>query len=408
MFAAFSSSAEEQKAMSNAAKKLTAGTIAHGNAGEASIFLALADRKLAQDGMLAMVMPLTLLTGSSWQKCRTRLAEAYENLILVTVAGSDSKSMSFSADTGMAECLVVGRRNGKRQSRANFVVLEKSPEHPAYSAVIARKVLQLIKDNAIRRLEGSPVGGTHITVGDELVGQAIEAPLPKSGSWKLARILDLSLAQSAFQLADKHQVWLPSQHSPVRIPIATVSLIGKIGPIHRDVNGTNPDGSIRGPFEIRALRKQSVPTFPALWAHNADRERTMMFEGDREGIPRQVGSAELQAIINEKATQVFETASHCHSNLDFQFNAQSTSIQFTKRKNHRRNSLDYYSTDHSRTRKDIGYVGKYVTWYVNVLVALLKTASCSRTAHKNHTCHSANPRRHRPLRRPTSTRRANL
>ena len=332
MFAAFGSSAEEQKAMSAAARKLTKGTIAHGNAGEASIFLALADRKLAEDGMLAMVMPLTLLTGSSWQKCRTRLAEAYENLILVTIAGSDSKSMSFSADTGMAECLVVGKRNGKRQSRATFIVLEKSPEHPAYSAMIARQVIRSIEEKAIRRLEGTPVGGTHITVGDELVGQAIEAPLPKSGSWKLARIIDLSLAQCAFQLADEHQVWLPAQHSPVRIPITNVRQIGRIGPIHRDVNGRNPDGSIRGPFDIRVLRKGTVPTFPALWAHDADRERTMMFEGDREAIPRQVRSADLQSIINEKAKQVFETASHCHSNLDFQFNAQSTSIQFTNRK----------------------------------------------------------------------------
>jgi len=68
MFAAFGASAAEQKAMANTAKKLTAGTVAHGNAGEASIFLALADRKLAKDGMLALVMPLTLLTGASWQK----------------------------------------------------------------------------------------------------------------------------------------------------------------------------------------------------------------------------------------------------------------------------------------------------------------------------------------------------
>ena len=332
MFAAFGSSAEEQKAMSNAAKKLTTGTISHGNAGEASTFLALADRKLARDGMLAMVMPLTLLSGSSWEKCRMRLAESYENLILITIAGGDSNSMSFSADTGMAECLVIGKRNGKRQTRATFVVLEDSPQHPAYSIKIAQHIRQLIEDNAIRRLEDSPSGGTHIVLGSELVGQAMDAPLPKSGSWKIARIVDFSLAQCAYQLAKNHQVWLPTQQSPVNIRIATVSHIGQIGPIHRDVNGTNPDGSIRGPFEIRALRKDSVPTFPALWAHDANRERTMMFESDREGIPRLAASAELQAIINEKAMQVFETASHCHSNLDFQFNAQSTSIQFTKRK----------------------------------------------------------------------------
>ena len=332
MFAAFDSSAEEQKAMANAAKKLTAGTIAHGNAGEASIFLALADRKLAEDGMLAMVMPLTLLTGSSWQKCRTRLAESYENLIVVSIAGSDSKSMSFSADTGMADCLVVGRHNGKRQSRATFVVLEESPDHPAYSAVIARQVLQLVNDNAVRRLEGGPVGGTHITVGDDLVGQAIDAPLPSSGGWKLARIADLSLAQSAYHLADNSSIWLPTQNKAIATAIATVGQIGDIGPIHRDVSGTNPDGSLRGPFEIRQLRPDGVPTYPVLWAHDAKRERTMMFEADREGVPRGSKSATEQDIIDEKTARVFQTASHCHSNLDFQFNAQSTSMQFTSRK----------------------------------------------------------------------------
>ena len=119
-FAAFGSSAEEQKAMSNAARKLTTGTIAHGNAGEASVFLALADRKLAKNGMLAMVMPLTLLTGSSWEKCRIRLTESYEDLILISIAGSDSKSMSFSADTGMAECLVIGKRNGQKAIASDF------------------------------------------------------------------------------------------------------------------------------------------------------------------------------------------------------------------------------------------------------------------------------------------------
>lgn len=332
MFAAFGSSAEEQKAMSNASKKLTAGTIAHGNAGEASIFLALADRKLAEDGMLAMVMPLTLLTGSSWEKCRIRLAESYENLILVSIAGSDSKSMSFSADTGMAECLVVGRRNGKRQSRATFVVLEKSPEHPAYSAVIARQVVRLTNDGGIRRLEGIPVGGTYITVGGDLIGQAIDVPLPTTGSWKVARIVDLSLAQSAFHLADNCHVWLPTQASPASLPMATVRQIGEIGPIHRDITGTNPDGSIRGPFEVRQLRPDGVPTYPVLWAHDAKRERAMMFEADREGVPRHATSATEQAMIDEKAARVFQTASHCHSNLDFQFNAQSTSMQFTSRK----------------------------------------------------------------------------
>ena len=334
MFAAFGSSAEEQKAMSNAAKKLTSGTIAHGNAGEASVFLALADRKLVKDGMLAMVMPLSLLTGTSWQKCRSRLAESYDRLILISIAGNDSKSMSFSADTGMAECLVIGKRNGKRQSRATFIVLNRSPEYPAYAATIAQQIRQLIKDNTIRALEDSPVGGTNITIGGELVGQVIDVPLPRSGSWKLARIADLSLAQTAYQLADKKHVWLPMQHARCALQIQMIPLqqIGQVGPIDRDINGKNSDGTIRGPFEVRELRANHVPTYPILWGHHSERENTLMFEADREGIPLHVSSKAERAIVEDKMEAVFATASHCHFNRDFQFNSQPTSMQFTSRK----------------------------------------------------------------------------
>jgi hypothetical protein len=65
MFVAFSSTEEEQRLMGAATRRLTAGTSAHGNAGEASIFLVLADRKLKQGGRLALVMPLSLMSGEA-------------------------------------------------------------------------------------------------------------------------------------------------------------------------------------------------------------------------------------------------------------------------------------------------------------------------------------------------------
>ncbi len=333
-FAAFGSSAAEQKAMAQAAKKLTNGTIAHGNAGEASVFLALADRKLAKDGMLAMVMPVTLLTGSSWEKCRVRLAESYENLILISIAGRGSEPLSFSADTGMGECLVIGKRNGKRQSRATFVVLNESPTVPIYSFEVAEQIRQLIRDKALRQLEDGPSGGSAIYFGGDIVAQAIDAPLPNSGSWKLARIADFSLAQSAYQLSGLKKIWLPTQHSSdsVNVQMTTVADIGKTGPYHLDVSKRYSNGIIRGPFEVRSLQANVVPTYPILWAHDADRERTMLFEADREGIPFRADSRTDQSVVENKVAQVFQTASHCHSNLDFRFNSQSTAMQFTERK----------------------------------------------------------------------------
>ena len=334
VFAAFGSSAEEQKAMADAARKLTKGTVAHGNAGEASTFLALAHNKLTFGGMLALVMPLTLLTGASWERARQLLANNYHGLILISIAGVSRGVVSFSADTGMGECLVIGQRNGMRQKRAVFVVLNERPAHPYYGLAVAQQIRQLMRDNTLRQLEDEPSGASAIYFGEKIVGQAIDAPLPSGGSWKLARIVDLSLAQSAWQLAGKSRLWLPTQlrQDYLNVYMTSVSQIGKIGPIGRDINGKNPDGSIRGPFELRELQGDAIPTYPVLWSHKADRERTLAFEADCEGIPYRVPKKEEQEVIATKTETVFLTATHCHHNVDFRFNSQSTAMQFTKRK----------------------------------------------------------------------------
>ncbi len=331
-FAAFGATATEQKAMAKAAKELTKNTVAHGSAGEASTFLALADRKLKIDGMLAMVMPLTLLTGSSWEKCRNQLRGAYDGLILISISGRDNL-VSFSADTGMGDCLVIGQRSGRRQFRATFVVLNEAPSYSIYSLNVSQQIRQMIRDKTLRRLEDGPSGGSAIYFGNEIVGQAISAILPNSGGWKLARIADLSIAQCAYQLASMERIWLPTQQSEdtLDLPMAQVSEIGSIGPYHLQVSKTQRDGQ-RRPFNLRPLQGDEVPTYPVLSAHDADRERTMVFEADHDGIPYQASSKKEQRRVDKEVANVFSTASHCHSSLDFRFNSQSTAMQFTSRK----------------------------------------------------------------------------
>jgi hypothetical protein len=288
MFAAFGSSAEEQRAMARATERLTRGTSAHGNAGEASIFLVLGDRKLKEGGKLALVMPLSLMAGDSWERSRALLASSYSDLVLISISGARSEEMSFSADTGMGECIVVGRKSRASSKRATFVVLRERPAYPLLGASAAKQIQSLIAAKNLRRLEDGPVGGSLLYFGDELIGQAMDAPLPSEGGWNLARIADLTLAQVAYQAINEGRVWLPSMNksNAVSLPITTVEDIGEVGPIHRDINGTNPDGSIRGPFDTPSITPGSVPTYPVLWAHEADRERTMQFDADCEGVPR--------------------------------------------------------------------------------------------------------------------------
>ena len=332
MFAAFNSSDEEQRLMGAATKRLTKGTSYHGNAGEASIFLALADRKLKLGGVLALVMPLTLISGDAWKKSRALLAKHYSNLVIISIVGTTGADLSFSADTNMGECLIIGSKSETASTRATFIILNKRPQFPLLGVIAAEQIRRAIEGKNLRRLEDGPVNGTFLRVGDEVIGQALDAPLPVSGGWNVSRIADLSLAQTAYQLTKK-SIWLPTMNKSeiVDMPMTTVATIGEIGPYHLDIKGNTRTGDIRGPFDIFPIEPNTVPTYPVLWSHDAKRERTMLFEADSEGFPRQGSTPEEQAIVDRKVEDIWDTASYCHFNHDFRFNSQSTGMQFTPR-----------------------------------------------------------------------------
>ena len=331
MFAAFSSSSDDQALMGKAVAKLAKDTTWHGNAGEASIFLTLAHRKLRLGGMLGLVMPLSLMTGDTWEQSRALIAKHYSDLILVSISGGKGAELSFSADTDMGECLVVGRKSGIASNRATFVVLNRRPSFPMLGLSTARQIHDVIRKQQLARLEDGPFGGTQIRFGDEVIGQAVDAPLPGADVWSLARVADISLAQTAHQLSQHGLVWLPGSKRDDAMPVAitSVSEICTIGPYHMDINFRPSGGGVRGPFDIHPSPPDSAPTYPVLWAHDAEAQRSMMFEADSEGIPRHSAKASEQAMIESKVAAVWQSASHCHFNRDFRFNSQSTGMQFT-------------------------------------------------------------------------------
>ncbi|MFH1383029.1 MAG: hypothetical protein ABIH70_09105, partial [Chloroflexota bacterium] len=315
MFAAFGSKEEEQREMAKAAQRLLHGTSAHGNAGEASAFLVLADRKLKGGGTLAIVMPLSLMAGESWEESRQMLRKSYDDLILISIAGAKDHDMSFSADTGMGECLVIGRKTGKKNGRATFVVLNERPSSTMTGSITAVQIRRL-QAGSLRKLEDGPMGGSLFHFGDDVIGYAMDAPLPEKGPWNLARIKDGALAQVAYQMTDHGSIWLPgiAKKNAVPVSISMVSGIGKVGPYHMDINGNTPNGGIRGPFKVEALKTKAAPTYPVLWTHDAGRERCMEFEADSEGILRQGKDSVEDKFAQEKASMIWATASHCHFN----------------------------------------------------------------------------------------------
>ena len=330
-FAAFSADAESQRALSERSKQLAKDTPANGYAGMASYFLTLADRKLRDGGVLAMVLPLVVLSGMSWEKVRQLLREQYTDITVATIAGAKSRDKAFSADTGLGECLLVARKSAKKsQRRVRFLTLRERPRSELDGLEIARAVNAATN---LRRLEDGPFGGIPLQVGEDEIGQLLEYAIPNSGPWQLAGILDFALAQATYQLT-LGQYWLPRMEEPLPFPMTTLSQLAEIGPVHRLINGKKRTGEPLGPFDIKMPAVNPVPTYPAIWAHDVkDKERfferNIEMEADSEAIVRRSDNSAAQAQIDEKAAIIWATATKAHAVTDFQYNSQSLGASST-------------------------------------------------------------------------------
>ena len=367
-FAAFETSRATQRKMQSAlVRKRGKNPIGNGNAGLAADFLDLVVRKSREDGVIALVLPLSALSGTAWERARQEIRREFTDIIVVTIAASGSFQRSFSADTGMAESLLIARRGEPADApRAVFAILDSQPDSAIASELVANEITDAIRSGDIRRLEDVTQGGTSVKVGDTSAGQLIDCPLPDSGPWTMAGIDDVSLAQSAYHLA-RGRIALPHSQQeewPV-IAIENVGSLADRGPYHADINQDTTTGSPRGPFDIISPPTVSVPTYPVIWAHNAKVERNLIIEPDSEGqiktvspkyashiesqIRRQHGYVgesfdermkdliadrvlEAEKDLHQNALRIWATATRAHYNRDLQFNSQSLVVSMTERK----------------------------------------------------------------------------
>ena len=291
-------------------------TCYHGNAGIASAFAALAHKKIKPGGVLALVLPLSVASGLAWQGLREMIDREYTDMEVLSIA-ANGRDMSFSSDTGMAECLVVAHKlkpGETPKTLARFTSLSHRPQGFIHASSLAGR---LMDGSRVRSLEDGPYGGTPLTVGEESAGETITAPRGQKGeSWGAVRLSDYSLAQTAYALSQS-KLWLPGSASSVDLKTALLGDIGKLGAYHLDIIGPYP----RGPFDQAS--PSPTATHPALWNHNAKKETRMVCVPDSQLRVRQG--------MEEKAAAIWATASRAHLNLDFTFGSQALAIAYTDR-----------------------------------------------------------------------------
>ena len=314
-FAGFRTKEEEQAKMSIRLREIRNELLSpagHGNAGLASNFIDLAHAKLRPGGILALVLPASFAQGHAWENARALIQKDYTDILIVGIATDGSTDRAFSADTGMAEVLLVATRKKVKDDGNSDIVsanLWCRPTTQLEALVTARMIeekrLEMGTDAEKIRFAGSHEAGSVF----------------RSKGWNGVGIREPLLAVFMNSLAEGNLL-LPRIVSAVSLPVCELGNLGRRGFLHRDINGRTSDGEARGPLDIEALTRS--PEYPVLWKHNASRERQLIVAPDRQGRSR--------AGCRKKAAEFWrDGASRLHFNLDFRLNSQPLAACLTEK-----------------------------------------------------------------------------
>ena len=269
---------ESQKAIARRTSALLKGTAANQMAGHASSFTVLADRLVKPGGRVALVLPVTALSGTSWREVRRMLSSRYE--IEFVVSSHDPNLLSMSYDTGIAEALLVARRLTGAETppgRGVFVNLWRAPYQETDALALVRAV-SATASTPLLRSDGPPVGGTPLMVGGEQWGEVLDGPIGER-PWTAARWRRALTCQFAAAV-ERGELWMEDGSQVAgHIPVAAMRDICNVGPQHRKIRGS------LGVFDAYHGWNEQAQ-FPAIWKLDSSIHRGMLAEPNAWLVPK--------------------------------------------------------------------------------------------------------------------------
>ena len=299
----------------------------HGNAGLPTNFVDLAHRKLRAGAVLAVIVPVAMVTGDSWEKTRRLLAKHYENIEVVTMASLESSTArAFSNDTNMAEAIVVATKRNTpadpEEGHARYICLLQRPETNSDGVDVAR---------------AAAPGGDFDTPGGSHAGFAVAGLFTAGGGGNPSGVASAELCSIAGSLSVGN-LRLPKVKGLADVLTVQLRHLGFRGPVDRDIN----EGGGRGPYQVtpptREWCKQTsladkqkdrmahaASDYPVLWSHDLSMETRMVVLPCSTGHVRSDMDKKAEKLWDGYENQNEEQiagATRLHINRDFQVNAQ--------------------------------------------------------------------------------------
>ena len=304
---------ERDQKLMQAALRSKKTRVTDGTNGFVSAFVDLADKKLRNGGIMGFILPLTVLRSPTTRKLRDMWATEYHNVVVITMAQAKAENCTFSADTGMAECIIVATKGvDENTGRGKFVCLSHSPRSILEAIEIANRIN---RSNETRKLEDAPNGGNVINIGSTKIGQMLDCPIKDDVPWIATRARSLALLQMANKLTIG-KLQFPMSRDILPIHICQVQDIATVG-------SADSYRKKDGPFIMVEGCEPNSDGYNALWKVNAPLQRAMIAEPDSTAIPRTDDNAMVKRVL--------DCFSKTHYHINLGFGANSIISSFTEK-----------------------------------------------------------------------------
>ena len=240
---------------------------ASSTAGLGSVFAAIGDRHVKQNGRLALVLPAAVTTGISWQKTRRFLAQRY--VLETVIVSHDPARWNFSENTSLSEALVIARKRAPKETNqisgelpTQFINLWKNPSASAHALAVGDRIT-----SEAAAPVGTPAKPRHgvcsLMVGNTKYGEMIELPWGelRLGPWLGGCFAQTELVRAAWFLRQGY-VYIPGRNRMEAVPVQPLKRIATLGPDTRDIH----DGF---------TKSNARTSYPALWGHKATAYKAM-------------------------------------------------------------------------------------------------------------------------------------
>ena len=240
-------------------------------AGLGSAFVAAAAPKLRPgEGRLALVLPVTVCTGPSWQQTRSLIERDFTLDTVITT--HDPEHWNFSDSADLSEALLIATRrvaNGEPPNyETRFVNLWRNPR----GVVDAQKIAQAVGTTAPAHIEAD--GTSLLSVDGRHVGEMMVMPSDQivGKQWLGVQFARADVTRIASRLLRDGQLRLPGSPT-AELSLCEVGTLGQIGPDQRRL----VDG-----FE----RTDAITAYPMVAGHETDSRTSITCVANKWLAPR--------------------------------------------------------------------------------------------------------------------------